>query len=220
MAGSIILLLTTGLPEQKEHLKISFKCCCEWERLLNQWKYCKYWLCTENASSPELCRLLLKAHCHPWWHLIQGNMCSICLYIFASGVSICVHLSMWMCVWILVKGAVESLALSCCCRGTAVALATTALCKCNYRADTVWHPNWGTLTVFMILVCLLLFASVCPQMSPRPVYLTLVLYWKHLAKFGVSGQKWLAFWKCIVNLLLILSPNLKFNLFVDLFSSN
>ncbi len=104
MAGSIILLLTTGLPEQKEHLEISFKRCCEWERLLNQWKYCKYWLCTENASSPELCRLLLKAHCHPWWYLIQGNMCSICLFIFASGVSICVHLSMWMCVWILVKG--------------------------------------------------------------------------------------------------------------------
>ncbi len=102
------------------------------------------------------------------------------------------------------QGAVESLALSCCCRDTAVALATAALCKYNYRADTVWHPNWGTLTVFMILVCLLLFASVCHQMSPRPVYLTLALYWKHWAKFGVYGQKWLGFWKCFVNILLIL----------------
>lgn len=60
MAGSIILLLITGLPEQKEHLKISFKHCCEWERLLNQWKYCKYWLCTEEASSPELLSLVAK----------------------------------------------------------------------------------------------------------------------------------------------------------------
>ncbi len=34
------------------------------------------------------------------------------------------------------QGAVESLALSCCCRDTAVALATAALCKYNYRADT------------------------------------------------------------------------------------
>lgn len=128
----------------------------------------------KKPVAQSFCRLLLKAHCHQWWYLIQGNTCSIYLFIFASGASVCVcapvHVDacLCVCVWILVEEG-SAWALSCCCRGTAVALAAAALCKCNYRADAVWHPNWGTLTVFYdfglsVFVCI----SFCHQILPHP----------------------------------------------------
>ncbi len=137
-------------------------------------------------------------------------MCSICLFIFASGVSICVCTCPCGCLCVCESWSrgQSSLALSCCCRGSAVVLATAALCKCNYRADTVWHPNWGTLTVFYdfgmsAFVCISLSPNVTPPclFNPCAVRKTFSQIWCLRSK--MTGLLKIAC-KSLVNLLLIL----------------